>query len=195
MRNLLREDVLVHDTTQHDGHRAAELADEAEGRGRRGHVGDVDVGLERHEGRLEVGADARAADQLEDDDAGPGRVGFEVDEETPSEGHQGHTSHDQLLVPASLLDDDARHRREDRERKDHRKSVHAAQDRSRQKHGLEIQRQEVGAGDEDHGVTEGGREDHQIVRVLEQSVGHDRVFGNLPLDEEEEDDRERSEDE
>jgi len=53
---------------------------------------------------------------------------------------------------------------------------------------LEVEGEEVGAGDEDEAVEEGGGEGGARAAVVEEVEGHDRVFGEFPFVDEEEDD-------
>lgn len=76
-RHAGRED----DAANDDGDGCRELADEHEGTRRAGNVARLDGGLQRDQGRLEVGPDTHAEDDLEANDLGPVRGRAEVDEE------------------------------------------------------------------------------------------------------------------
>lgn len=193
-RGAVRHGVLVHDAAEDDGHGGGELSHEAKGRGRGGHVGRVDVRLERDEGRLEERAAAQAGDDLVDDDAGPGGVGLQVDEEAEAQRHHDHAEPDGRQVGARLADEGARRGGDDGQRQHLRQGVHAAQDRRDEEHRLEVQWQVVRGGDEDEGVAEGQQQDDHVVPVAEQAGRHDRVPRQLPLVEYEQHDHHDAED-
>ncbi len=183
---VLLHAVLEDDAADDDGDGGGEVADEAEGGGGGGDVLGSDEGLEGDEGGLEVRADADAGDDLEDDDAGPGRVGGEVDKEAEAEGHERHAGPDGGEVLAGLADEDADGGGHEGEGEDEGKEVEARAERGGAEHGLEVEREEVGAADEDEAVAEADDEGGDVGESCEKAERHDRVAGDFPLVQEEE---------
>ncbi len=183
---VLLHAVLEDDAADDDGDGGGEVADEAEGGGGGGDVLGRDEGLQGDEGGLEVRADADAGDDLEDDDAGPGRVGREVDEEAEAEGHEGHAGPDGGEVLARLADEDADGGGHEGEGEDEGEEVETRAEWGGAEHGLEVEREEVGAADEDEAVAEADDEGGDVGEPREEAERHDRVSGDFPLVEEEE---------
>lgn len=178
---MAREVVLVDDCAQDNGDGGGGLAEEGEGCGGGCHVRAVDVGLEGDKGGLEERANAYTGDDLVDDDAGPGGVIFQVDEKAEAKGHEAQAADDQLAVATCLFDDDACACGDDGEAKNQGEDVDAAEDRGGLQHGLEVEREVVGAGDEDEGMAEADDKDETIVPVFEKSHGNQRILGEFPL--------------
>lgn len=179
--HLLAQDVLVDDGAEDGGDGGRGLAQEAEGGGRGGDVGGVDVGLQGDEGRLEVGTGADAADDLVDDDARPGGIGLEVDEEAIADGHEEHATDDQLAVAADLAHDEPCRGGDDRQTEHVGQHVHTAEDGAGEEDRLEVEREVVGAGDEDERVAEADEQHEAVVPVSEQPQRDDRVPRDFPL--------------
>ena len=60
-------------------------------------------------------------------------------------------------------------------------------------HGLEVEGEEIGAGNEDAAVTETDEEGGDVGAVFEEAQWHDRVQRELPFVDEEEDDGDETE--
>ena len=174
---MLPHAVLEDDAADDDGDGGREVADEAEGGGGGGDVAGRDERLHCDEGRLEVRADAEAGDDLKDDDARPGRRGGEVEVEAEAEGHEGHAEPDGGQVLARLADEDADGGGHEGEGEDEGEEVDARQERGGAEHGLEVERQEVGAADEDEAVAEAHEQRGDVGQAREEPERHDGVLG------------------
>lgn len=145
-------------TTDDDGDSGSEIPHEAEGCGCGCNVLGGDEGLEGDEWGLEVGADADAGNNLEDDNAGPGFVVGEVDEEAETEAHENHAEPDWGKILACFFDHDADGHGCEREGEDEGEEIDAGEDWGCAENSLEVEWQEVRAGNEDSAMAEADQE-------------------------------------
>lgn len=157
------------------------MADEVEGCCCGGDVCAVNVCLQADEGGLEDWSDADTSDDLVHDDAGPGGVGLQVDEETVAESHEDEAGEDEFAVAACDFDDCTCGDGGERERETEGEDVDAGEDWGGLEDGLEVEREVVVSGDEGEGVAEVDGQDEDVVPVVEETEGDDRVFGELPF--------------
>ena len=146
--------VLENDATDDDGDGGGELSGEAEGRGCGGDVAWFDEGLERDQGGLEIRAYAYPGDDLEGEDAAPRAGVGEIDVETEANGHEEHAEVDGREVLARFFNEDADDDGGEGEGEDEGEEVDARKNGASTEDGLEVERVEVGAGDEDEAVDE-----------------------------------------
>ena len=180
--------ILEDDAADDHGDGGREVAGEAEGGGGGGNVARRDERLESDERRLEVRTGADTGEDLEHDEPGPGRFGGEIDVEAEAEGQEDHSEPDGIQIVSGLADDDTDCGGDEGEGEDEREKVDARKERTGAQDGLEVERQEIGARDEDEAVAEAGDKSGDVGTSLEQAERNDRVFGDLPFDDEEEPD-------
>ena len=113
---------------------------------------------------------------MEGEDAAPGGGVGEVDVEAETDGHKEDAEVDGGQVLACFLDEDADDDGGEGEGDDEGKEVDAAEDRTGAEDGLEVERVEVGAGDEDEAVDEADGEGGEVGAVGEDAEWHHGVF-------------------
>lgn len=147
--------VLEDDATDDHGDRGRELPGEAKSSGRGGDVLGVNLRLQRKERSLKKGSGTKAGNDLVADDAGPGTTAVgKVDKEADAECEEERTHPDGRKVLTGFFDDDAHHGGSEREGENERHEIDAREDGGGTEDGLEVEREEEDAADEDHAVGE-----------------------------------------
>lgn len=144
--------------------------------------------MQGYERCLEIWPHSKTGYYLEREDATPGTTDWEVDEETETEGHEEQSEPDRWEVLPCLLHEDTDEGGGEGEGQNKGKKVNSAKNWVGAEDSLEIERVEIGAGNEDHSVDEADGKRSEVGRFGEEAKWHHRVFGQFPFIEEEEND-------
>lgn len=184
---------MENDTTDDNGDRRGQIADEPKSRRCRSDVTRGNEALQRNERGLKVRPNARAGNYLKDDDARPGRLRRQIDVETESDDHEKHAKPDGREILARFADENPRTGGHDSEREDEREEVHTREKRRSAQDGLEVEGKEEGIGDEDEAMHEAGAEGGNVGALRKEPQRHQGVLGDFPFNGEEKDECDDSE--